>query len=65
MIMKEDMTHLDEVQTSYEGDTNLDSHFLQKVEPFDENAINLEYRVTFEHAGSYFVQIEYFDKQIK
>ncbi len=46
---------------TYHG-SKLENRYLVRVEPHNKDlSVNLEFRVQFPEAGSFFIQIEYFD----
>ncbi len=67
LIMKPYLTTEDEVDAKvfYRG-SQLEAVYLERVEAYNsEFSVNLEYRIIFPEAGSFFVQIEYYDMELK
>jgi len=67
LIMKPYLTTEDEVDAKvfYRG-SQLEAVYLERVEAYNsEFSLNLEYRIIFPEAGSFFVQIEYYDMELK
>jgi len=67
LIMKPYLTTEDEVDAKvfYRG-SQLEAVYLEMVEAYNsEFSVNLEYRIIFPEAGSFFVQIEYYDMELK
>jgi len=65
--MKPYLTTEDEVDAKvfYRG-SQLEAVYLERVEAYNsEFSVNLEYRIIFPEAGSFFVQIEYYDMELK
>ncbi len=67
LIMKPYITTEDEVDQKllYRG-SQLESVYLEKVEAHNyEFSVNLEFRIVFPEAGSFFVQLDYYDIDLR
>ena len=66
-IAKSYLTTEDEIdpRLSYKG-SKLENRYLLRIKPSNRDlSVNLEFRVHFPEAGSFFIQFEYFDKDLE
>jgi hypothetical protein len=66
LIEKSYMTMEDELdpKLSYKG-SKLENRYLERVKAHNKDlSVNLEFRVHFPEAGSFFIQIEYYDLEL-
>jgi hypothetical protein len=66
-IAKSYLTTEDEIdpRLAYRG-SKLENRYLLRINPSNRDlSVNLEFRVHFPDAGSFFIQIEYFDKDLE
>ena len=67
LIMKPYITTKDEVDHKqlYRG-SQLEAMYLERVEAYNrEFSVNLEFRIVFPEAGSFFIQLDYLDTELK
>ena len=67
LIMKPYISTEDEVDHKllYRG-SQLEAVYLERVEAYNtEFSVNLEFRIVFPEAGSFFIQLDYFDTELK
>jgi len=66
LVARSYLTMEDELdrKLTYNG-SKLDNRYLERVEAHNKDlSVNLEFRIHFPEAGSFFIQLEYFDQEL-